>query len=154
MNRSEKAESLFLGGCNCCQSVFLAFQDLINLDEGTMLRLSAPFGGGGAGTRELCGALSGMMMVMGQLTATEDYRDNAAKTALYRHLQAMMDEFEQEHGSCQCAQLLKLAKGYRPDPSLRTPEYYKSRPCARLVGSAARIIQKELDASFPPQEEE
>lgn len=146
MDHVERAEELFLSGCNCAQAVFLAFQDLAGLDEGTMLRLSAPFGGGCAGQREMCGAVSGMMLVMGQLCASEDFSDTAAKAALYNRLRDMAGTFERENGSRVCRELLGLQKNAQPDPSERTPEYYKTRPCIRLVASAARIIDEELNS--------
>lgn len=145
MEHEKRAEALFIEGQNCCQSVFLAFQDLVGLDESTMLRLAAPFGGGCAGMRETCGAVTAMLMVMGQLTATEDFRDTPAKAALYRQMQQLVARFERENGSHQCRDLLGLLKGVRPEPSERTSEYYKVRPCVRLVKSAARILDEALN---------
>ena len=46
MDHSIKAGELFLGGCNCAQSVFLAFTDVTGMDRKTAAKLSAPFGGG------------------------------------------------------------------------------------------------------------
>lgn len=139
-NYEDIASGLFLKGCNCAQAVFLAFREEIGLDEDSMIRLSAPFGGGCAGMREMCGAVSGMVMVMGCLTASSDYGDPAAKKALYKRVQCLVDQFEAENGSKVCAELLQLVKGARPDPSLRSEAYYKARPCVRLVHSAARIL--------------
>ena len=65
MNRSETARENFKSGYNCSQSVFLAFSDLIPLDEKTALKISAPFGGGVGRMREVCGTVSAMMMVCG-----------------------------------------------------------------------------------------
>ena len=47
MNRIEKAEALFTGGCNCAQAVFAAFADEFGMDEELAKRLATGLGGGG-----------------------------------------------------------------------------------------------------------
>jgi len=55
---------------------------------------------------------------------------------------------EQENGSLICAEILglkgheKAASSYEASP--RTAEYYKTRPCAAKVESAARIFADYL----------
>ena len=68
MNRAERATENFKKGYNCAQSVVLAFSDMVDLSEEQLLRLSAPLGGGVGRLREICGALSGICVVLGLLT--------------------------------------------------------------------------------------
>ncbi|MEF9895699.1 MAG: C-GCAxxG-C-C family protein, partial [Clostridia bacterium] len=49
MEHGARAKQLFLSGYNCAQSVFLAYQEEVGLDEATMLRLSSVLGGGMGG---------------------------------------------------------------------------------------------------------
>ena len=43
-------------------------------------------------------------------------------------------------------ELLNMSKNdVKNEPSLRTAEYYKKRPCVQLVGIAAAIIEKCMD---------
>ena len=58
MTAKEKATELHGKGCNCAQSVLLSLGDVTGLDEKTAAAVACGFGGG-AGCRELCGALSG-----------------------------------------------------------------------------------------------
>ena len=64
-NHAKKARELFEQGYNCAQSVFAAFCDETNMDFETAIKLAAPFGGGIGRLREVCGAVSGMTMVLG-----------------------------------------------------------------------------------------
>ena len=75
MQRTERAIALFLEGANCAQAVFAAFADLIGMDERTALRLSSSLGGGVGRPREVCGAVSGICMVLGALYGYDDLRD-------------------------------------------------------------------------------
>lgn len=65
MTRAQKAEELFFEGYTCAQSVVLAFADVTGVDAAVLERISAPFGGGMGRLREVCGAVSGMAMLLG-----------------------------------------------------------------------------------------
>ena len=67
MDHGMKAAELFLGGYNCAQSVVVAFSDLTGLDESFSAKMASSFGGGMGRMREVCGAVSGMLMVAGIL---------------------------------------------------------------------------------------
>ncbi len=146
MNRADNAKELFEGGCNCCQAVFLAFLDETNLSEADAMRLSAGFGGGMGRMREVCGAVSGMTMVLSNKFASTDPNDHEKKKELYALIQKAAGDFRNENGSIICRELLGLSeKASAPEPEKRTTEYYKKRPCAELVHCAARIAEKYLE---------
>lgn len=143
MDHSTLAAQLFLDGCSCSQSVMAAFCDLTGMDRATALRLTAPFGGGIGRMREVCGAVSGMMMVVGLLYGFEPSQDSTAKTAHYHLVQELAEQFRQEAGSIICREILKNPPA-DPNPSPRTAEYYASRPCARMVMLAAEILDRYI----------
>jgi len=140
MDHSIKAGELFLSGANCSQAVVLAFEDLIGLDRETALKISSAFGGGMGRMREVCGAVSGMFMVLGLLYGyTEPGEQDCNKKALYKDVQALAGQFREEVGSIICREILKNPST-DPNPTPRTAEFYKIRPCARMVMTAARIL--------------
>ena len=81
---AQKAMTLFKEGYNCAQAVFLAFEDLYQIDRKTAIRLSSSFGGGMGRLREVCGAVSGMFMVTGILYGYDDMEDAKAKAEQYK----------------------------------------------------------------------
>jgi len=142
MTRAEKAIELFESGANCAQAVCCAFADLMGLDEKAALRLSAPFGGGLGRQREICGAVSGMCMVAGMLYGYDDLTNDKIKGEHYRLIQELCDAFRAQYGTIICRELLQTKKlSTAPVPTPRTEEYYRTRPCARQVGTAAEIIE-------------
>ena len=144
MNHDILAAELFLSGKNCSQAVLVAFSDLTGLDPKTSAKLSAPFGGGMGRQREVCGAVSGMLMVLGLLYGYEDPgQDDTAKKEHYRLVQELCGRFREEAGSIICRELLENPAS-DPTPSPRTAEYYKTRPCARFVMLAARILDEYI----------
>ena len=144
MDHSIKAGELFLSGSNCAQAVILAFNDLTGLDDKTAARLSAPFGGGIGRMREVCGSVSGMMMVLGILYGYDDtVKDDAQKREHYKAVQELAGKFREEVGSIICREILKNPPS-DPNPTPRTAEFYKVRPCARMVMTAARILDEYI----------
>ncbi|MBQ9148022.1 MAG: C_GCAxxG_C_C family protein [Oscillospiraceae bacterium] len=139
MDHSTYAVQLFLEGYNCAQAVAMAFCDVTGLDQKTAARIASPFGGGMGRMREVCGAVSGILQVAGILYGYDDAADNAGKRALYAQVQAMAGRFREEMGSIVCRDLLKNPPA-DPNPTPRTAEFYKNRPCARMVETAARIM--------------
>ena len=149
MNHSEKAAELFLSGSNCAQAIVVAFCDVTGLEEGFAARLSSSFGGGMGRMREVCGAVSGMLMVAGLLYGYEEPGENdCRKREHYVRVQALAGAFREEVGSIVCREILKNPSS-DPNPSPRTAEYYKVRPCARMVMTAARILDDYI-AEHPP----
>ena len=143
------AEEYFLQGYNCAQSVVLAFSYLIKektgIDESQLVRMVSPFGGGMGRLREVCGAVSGMFFVLGALEGYDNPKDNTSKTGLYEDVQLLAERFEKENGSIICRNLLGLKEGREnPVPEERSEEYYRRRPCAEMVRSAAEILDDFL----------
>ena len=55
-------------GCNCAQAVVLSYADKLPLEEETLKKLAAGYGGGMGCMEGTCGALVGAVMVAGLLT--------------------------------------------------------------------------------------
>ena len=146
--RVERAVDNFMQGYGCCQSVVAAFADLYGLDETMAKRIAAGFGGGVGRMRMMCGAVSGIVILVGLDCGQIEGADRQGKSACYKVVQQLLAESKEENGSLICAELLGL-KGPVPMgnyvASERTKEYYKERPCAAKVESAARIFARYLD---------
>ena len=146
MDHAYKAGELFLNGSNCAQAVIVAFSDVTGMDEKTSARISAAFGGGMGRMREVCGAVSGMLMVLSLLYGYEEPgEDDCNKKALYQEVQDLAGKFREEMGSIICRELLNNPPT-DPNPTPRTAEFYKKRPCARMVMTAARLLDEYIEA--------
>ena len=143
--RALRARELFLGGYNCSQSVFAAFAEDIGMDEGLALRVASALGGGIAGTRQTCGALSGMLLALGALRGSAQAPDQPTKKALYDSGRALMERFGQAYGAANCGELLKR-NGIlpQPDPAIRDAAYYRKRLCATYIEGAVRLLEDAL----------
>ena len=146
--RVARAVDYFMQGYGCCQSVVAAFSDLYGLDETLAKRIAAGFGGGVGRMRMMCGAVSGIVMLTGLDCGQTEGSDREGKSACYKVVQDLLAKSREQNGSIVCAEILGI-KGYEKAHSSyvaseRTAEYYKTRPCAAKVESAARIFADYL----------
>ena len=153
-------ENFRVHGYNCCQSVLLAYSDVLGLDEDTAATLTSGLGGGMGRLREVCGSVTAMFLITGYIHPAADPSIKTDRTANYSLVQEAASKFRELNGSIVCKELLglvpKSAVGKNgigmasprsvelpaesPEPSDRTPEYYKKRPCEELIGISAGII--------------
>ena len=139
MNHVEKASKMFYDGYNCAQAVAVAFCDVTGLDEKTTAKMISPFGGGMGRLREVCGAVSGMLFVLGCLYGYDESTNDEAKKQTYQQVQELAKAFQAQNGSIICREILKNPPT-DPNPFPRTEEYYATRPCVRMVATAAKLM--------------
>lgn len=147
MTRRELAESNFVAGYSCAQAVVKAFADVTGFDGEQAMRLCSSFGGGMGRLREVCGAVSGMFIVEGLLEGYFDPTEQDAQTqkaAHYARIQELARRFKERNASIVCREILGARASTNPTPEARTPEYYKTRPCAKMCGDAAEILESFL----------
>jgi C_GCAxxG_C_C family probable redox protein len=140
---AETAVHVFDQSFNCSQSVFSAFAARFGLDRQTALKLASPFGGGFSRQGEICGAVTGALLVLGLGRGADT---PAGKEGIYRLSQEFMRLFEQKHNSLLCRNLI--------DCDISTPEGWQkakeagkfTTTCPLLVRDAAEIIQNLLES--------
>lgn len=146
IQKADKAHEAFLSGYNCSQALLIAFSDGVNVPINEALKLVQPFGGGMSRLREVCGAVSGGVFVIGALYGSDESKDYGAKAALYELTQRYVKRFEAINGSYICRDLLGLSnKSSSPTPDYRNKEYYKKRPCADLVWISAILVAQIIE---------
>ena len=141
-----KAREYFLTGHTCAQSVIAAFCDVTGLPESDALKLGSALGGGLCGVREgqPCGAVLGMLAVLGELKGMETPAGEEKK-ALYAMGRELQRKFTEEFGDIDCAELLRDFT-LSENPSERTPEYYAKRPCGKFIAGAARLLDEVTES--------
>ncbi|MCI9519043.1 MAG: C_GCAxxG_C_C family protein [Clostridia bacterium] len=142
IEKGEIAENNFRNGKSCCQAVLLAFKDECGLNEETILKIGAPFGGGTGRMRLTCGAATAIFMLAG-LLKSDGSKENRNRD--YELIQKLAEEFKTENGSIICAELLKgvkITSGTTPEE--RDDGYYKRRPCPQICRVAAKIAARNL----------
>ncbi len=142
MTKSERAISKFMGGYNCAQSVFYAFSEDLGVDQDTALKVACGFGAGMGRKGEVCGAVTGGVLVLGAQHGRGEKEDRTVTDATYVKVRELMDQFASRNGTCICRQLLHGC-------DLTTAEgqkYFKendllNKVCKPCVQSAVEILE-------------
>ena len=142
--REKQAARNFASGCNCAQSVLLTYADVLGLTQEQAAMVAVGFGGGMGRLRDNCGAFSAAVMLCGALEGANGAKKEH-RPQTYARVQEMHRRFLERFGTINCAELLDRDPGPEaPVPEERTPAYYKSRPCARIIRLTCQIIDEMM----------
>ena len=147
-----KSTDLFGQGCNCAQAILVPYAPELGLPADVALKVAAGFGGGVGRQGEVCGAVSGAVMVIGLRhwdgTGSRIPSDAATKERVYGLVRQFSNAFRERHGSILCRELLgcdiATAEGLS---EARQHGLFKS-VCPALVADAAELLERE--AFIPP----
>lgn len=142
--RVKRAIELFNSGYNCAQATLCAFHDIIDADEKLLKRVASDFGGGMSGTRETCGAVTGMLMALGLIRGYDDVTDTEHKQRLYAEGRSLIEDFTAEFSTVTCAELSgNIARSFKEKPHELVGEGL-FRPCTAFVAYAAALLDAHI----------
>lgn len=133
--KAEYAMELHNKGYNCAQAVACTFCREFGVDEEEMFRIAEGFGLG-MGMMEMCGALSGMMMVMGLENSVGNPENGAlTKAKTYKNVKEYVNKFKEKNGSYICREL----KGVETKKVLCT--------CSKCIMDAVALTEEYLEGT-------
>ncbi len=144
MTRSERALLYFKDGFNCAQSVLAVFAHDLKLPERTALMIASPFGAGMGRTQNVCGAVSGAIMVIGLRYGKGARDEDERREDAYARTARFLDLFKTAHGSINCRELIGVDLS-TPESRARAHESgLFERLCAAYVRGAVEILESEM----------
>ncbi len=105
--KSEIAAEKIGEGYNCAQAIFYAHCEDFQFEKDLALKIASGFGAGMARKGEVCGAISGGIIVLGLKYGSAKEKNRSAKEKTYTKTQELMDQFQKKHGTYICRDLLK-----------------------------------------------
>lgn len=141
VNKQDQAVMYFNNGFNCCQAVLTVFAEEIGLNKDDALKIATGFGGG-IRKGEVCGAVTGAVMVLGLKYGDNIAGDKKTKEKVYQLTVEFQNRFEEIHGTTICKKLL----GYNVSCDKDMIEIYEkglfNEICPQLIKDAIRILNK------------
>jgi C_GCAxxG_C_C family probable redox protein len=145
LDPAERAESLFLTGYNCSQSVLQAVAPRLGLPQAVAARLASPFGAGIAFQGQQCGAVSGALLAIGLRYGNQSAQDKASKELAYRRSQEFIARFKARRQTSLCRELLGIDLS-QPGELERTRQLgVFDETCPGFVRDAVEILSAMLD---------
>lgn len=144
MNKSEKALALFANNFNCSQAVLTAFAPDFGLDEELALKIGTSFGGG-ARNAEICGAVSGGLLVLGLKYGHYVATDNEQKSRAYAIGVDYTNRFKEANGSIVCRDLLGYDLTIPEEAACIKEKCLFAEVCPKMIKSAVEILEQVLE---------
>ena len=138
-SKADIADAKFASGFNCSTSVFTSFSEDYDLDDEFAAKIACGLGGG-CTIGEVCGAVSGAVMVIGLKYGQESVQNQGAKSNCYAHVTQFIDRFKEKNNAVTCRDLL----GCDPTTDEGHEIYLAKRGtvCPGLVRSSAGILEE------------
>ena len=144
MTKSEKSLELFANNFNCSQAVLTAFAPDFGLDEELALKLGTSFGGG-ARNAEICGAVSGALLVLGLKYGHHIATDNQQKSRSYAIAVDYTNRFKEAKGSIVCRDLLGYDLTIPEEAACIKEKCLFAEICPKMIKSAVEILEDVLE---------
>ena len=143
MNHTDKAKEYFSNNFNCSQAVFTTFATEMGLDEELALKIATQFGGG-ARKGEMCGAVSGALMVLVLKYGHCHSENEEEKGRAYRISEDFMNRFIQKNGTVVCRELLGYDLSEPEDmKKIKELNLFKTT-CPEMVRCATEIVDEMI----------
>jgi C_GCAxxG_C_C family probable redox protein len=135
----EKANRLHLDGYNCSQAVLLVLYEYLypNEQNPVIPKVAAGFGGGMGRCGSVCGALTGAIMAVG-LKYGANENNPQKKLETYAKTQALFKQFQKEHGSVMCRDLIHLDLSNPQQLEKAKQEKVFETQCSRLIKAVVK----------------
>ena len=143
MDRKEFALEKFGDGFNCAQSVLSAFSSNFGLDENNALKIAAGFGGG-CRCGEVCGAVTGAIMVLGLKYGHCRKGDVEAKNNANAKTVNLIGKFKDINRTIVCRELLGYDLTKEEDYKIMLEKNLFKTECVRFIGDAVGILEEIL----------
>jgi C_GCAxxG_C_C family probable redox protein len=142
-NQVKQAVEMFKEGYSCSQAVVAAYCDRFGLDKNTALKISSGLGGGIGRTGNVCGAVTGAILILGLKFGSANPKDKNAKLAAYKKVQEFCEEFKTQSGSLICRELLGF-DFMSAEGDLKSKQPGAFEHCPGYVQIAAEILESML----------
>jgi len=138
----EECVEEFRKGYNCSQALLATYSKHVGLDKETALKIASAFGGGMGCAGEVCGAVTGALMVLGYKYGNASAERGQSQS--YEKAKNFLSRFKEEHGTTLCRDLLECDISTKDGMERATRESLFTTVCPRVVREAAEIIEELL----------
>lgn len=127
-------------GYNCAQAVACALAPEIGADTEACYVFSEGFGGGMGGHTETCGAISGGVMALGQVSSGGTALSGTTKKRTYELTRELVERFGAKNGSTICCELKGAGCEHGP-----------LRSCPGCIEDAVKITAEIIARQSAPE---
>lgn len=144
MTHTEKAVNYFSQKLHCSQSVLASFADECGITEEQAIKLGSCFGTG-MRKGEVCGAVTGALMVLGLLYGLNKAGDADGRQRANKVNDLMMNRFKEKCGSYLCNDLLGCDVSTKEGVQYCLDNKLFTEFCPRMVAAAVEVVERIIE---------
>ena len=142
MDKAATALQIFDQNKNCAQAVFLAYAEDFGMNKNHALSTAVGFGGGMGRTQDVCGAVSGAIMVLGLRSDFKEEDGREKINLAYDKVGCFINEFKKQKGTIKCLELLDGCDLSSDEGKKFFKENNLRERCRGLVRLACELLEK------------
>ncbi len=142
MKKEEIAVKQFKSGYNCAQSMIYSFAEELGIDKSIALKLASGFGGGLGLTGNVCGAVTGGVLILGLMFGRGENEDKLKQQKTYQYVRDFIEKFKVKYGTIECKNLIDNINLLTEEGNKRFRESKMIDKCCEYVENANKIIQE------------
>ncbi len=142
MTNEELAVNKFKSGYNCAQSMIYSFAEECGIDKSAALKLASGFGGGMGRTGNVCGAITGGILILGLMFGLGEGEDKSKQENIYKLVRDFIEKFKAKYGTIECRKLIDDIDLLIEEGQKRFKESGMINKCYEYVENANRMIQE------------
>jgi C_GCAxxG_C_C family probable redox protein len=141
--KSNQAVEKFMGGYNCAQATIYPFSEETGISEDMALKISCGLGGGMGRKQEVCGAVTGGILVLGLRHGRGVNDEQLVTNFTYQMTSEFMSRFAERNGSYICRELLDECDLTTEEGQQEFKDRdMKNRICKVCVESAVELLEE------------
>jgi len=136
---------IFNKGFNCAQAVLCSHCGEYGLSEAIAKKTSCGFGAGMGYTDNVCGAVTGALMLIGLKYGKSMESDNEAKEKTYKLVKEFTEYFKKEYGSIKCTELIRYDLSKEEELLKARTSGVFTDLCSLFVKRSVELVEKLLE---------
>jgi len=144
LSRAMEAKNQFEKGFSCAPAVLSAYSEQLGLEKALALKIACGFGGGIGRMGRTCGAITGVVMVIGLKRGQASLADEESRQETHKLARKFIDKFTALHGSIECRELIGYDLSDAGEHELAKESGVFQNKCPIFVYDAARILEDVL----------
>jgi C_GCAxxG_C_C family probable redox protein len=142
MTIEELAVNKFKNGYNCAQSMVYSFAEQLKIDKSVALKLACGFGGGMGRTENVCGAITGGVIILGLIFGRGENEEKIKQEETYQYVRDFINKFKAKYGTIECRCLIDNIDLLTDEGQNKFKELNMINKCYEYVENANKIIQE------------
>jgi C_GCAxxG_C_C family probable redox protein len=140
-SKVDQAVEYFKGHYSCSQAMMLTYAPHLGLDAEIALQLGTGFAGGMGRHGEVCGAVTGAVMVIGLKYGMKNKDDEDARAKTFELVSELFKRFSANHNSVRCRTILGCDISTPEGRELAKTENRFKTLCPEFVRTAAEFLE-------------